>query len=116
MLGLVVGPGELFGVGLVVAGVSVPVPPMLELPLPMEEPPCDSDDLPEAPPEVSLEVPLDVPPELPLPDMPEHAPSSIAHAIGIIHLIIIAPAKIRGQYAPTGVPVKCMFMHSIEAD
>ena len=78
--------------------------------LPMEEPLSDSDDLPDVPPEVSPA------PELPLPDMPVHAPSSIAHAIGIIHLIIIAPAKIRGQYAPTGVPVKCMFMHSIEAD
>lgn len=98
VLGLVVGPGELFGVGLVVAGVSVPVPPMLEPPmppLPIEEPPCDSVDFSDVPRDFSLEVPPEVPPvpELPLPDMPEHALSSIAHAIGIIHFIINRSCK-----------------------
>ena len=100
MLGLVVGPGELFGVGLVVLGVSVPVPPMLEPPVPIEEPPCDSDDWPDVPLDLSLDVPPDVPPEvppeLPLPDMPEHALSSIAHAIGIIHFIINRSCKDKG--------------------
>jgi hypothetical protein len=97
----VVGPGELFGVGLVVAGVSVPVPPALEPPMP--ELPCDSDDLLDVPLDFSLELPLEVPPdvppavppapEVPLPDMPEHALSSIAHAIGINHFIINRSCK-----------------------
>ena len=51
MLGLVVGPGEELGVGLVVLGVSVPLPPMPLLP--MDDPLCDSAGLLDAPLEVS---------------------------------------------------------------
>lgn len=46
MLGLVEGPGLVPGVGLVVLGVSVPVPPMLDPLL----------DVPEAPPDMSDEL------------------------------------------------------------
>lgn len=71
MLGLVVGPGVVLGVGLVVLGVSVPVPPMLE-------------PLLDAPPGLPGERMLPVPPDVPaapaapsdsvapvLPDVPE---------------------------------------------
>ncbi len=67
MLGLVVGPGDVLGVGLVVLGVSVPMPPAAEPPeapeeLPDEELPPDvepdepegmdeSEGMPEVPPE-----------------------------------------------------------------
>ncbi len=77
VLGLVDGPGFVLGVGLVVLGVSVPVPPMLE-PL-LDAPPDELGELmlPEVPdvPEVP-EVPElpEVPEELGelmLPDVPE---------------------------------------------
>lgn len=107
MLGLVVGPGVVLGVGLVVLGVSVPVPPMpdddppadppmdppVELPLPLSdgiEPVLLPELLPEVPGRPLLLVPELLPlpsPELP-PVMPAHALSSTAQAIGIIHLII----------------------------
>ncbi len=90
VLGLVVGPGFELGVGLVVLGVSVPVPPMLPpdedpeldpglmLLSPDDEPepappggtvvvllpdgePPDSDGMVELLPEVPVEPPLDVP-------------------------------------------------------
>ncbi len=90
VLGLVVGPGVELGVGLVVLGVSVPVPPMLPpdedpeldpglmLLSPDDEPepappggtvvvllpdgePPDSDGMVELLPEVPVEPPLDVP-------------------------------------------------------
>lgn len=62
MLGLVVGPGCVPGVGLVVLGVSVPVPPALEPEVdapPDVSPGMPDDELPddEAPPEVSPFVP-----------------------------------------------------------
>lgn len=53
MLGLVVGPGVISGVGLVVLGASVPMPPAL---LPSDEPPSD----------------------VPLPDMPDEDGSPVA--------------------------------------
>ena len=80
MLGLVDGPGLVLGVGLVVLGVSVPVPPMLE-PL-LDVPPEELGelmlpDVPEVPEELGElmlpdvpEVP-DEPGELMLPDVPE---------------------------------------------
>lgn len=112
------GPGVVLGVGLVVLGVSVPVPP---IPLPPTLPPDvpEEDPLPLVPPPVT---PPDEPPvELPLPDsegmlpvllpevpepgvpeleppcfpspepppvIPAHALISTAQAIGIIHLVI----------------------------
>ena len=86
MLGLVVGPGCVPGVGLVVLGVSVPVPPALEPEV--DAPPDESlgipdDELPEvdAPPEVpdggvpEDDVPdEDAPPDV-LPEVPPVAPS-----------------------------------------
>lgn len=54
VLGLVLGPGEVLGVGLVVLGVSVPMPP------------AASSDMPVLEPEVSDGIP-----ELPEPDPPE---------------------------------------------
>lgn len=118
VLGLVVGPGVVLGVGLVVLGVSVPVPPMPLPPIPLPEVP-DEDPLPlvplpVAPPdEPPVEFPLpesegmlpvllpEVPelgvpePELPSfpspeppPVIPAHALSNTAQAIGIIHLVI----------------------------
>ena len=77
MLGLVDGPGLVLGVGLVVAGVSVPVPPMLE-PL-LDAPPellgeLMLPDVPEVPevPEVPVEPVAPVEPVLPmLPEVPE---------------------------------------------
>lgn len=116
VLGLVVGPGCVLGVGLVVLGVSVPMPPALEPDVdapPDVSPGMPDDELPEvdAPPEVPDEesegMPDDVPLLLPLapdgvdddppldeplpeppPVMPAHAPSSIAHAMGNIHFVI----------------------------
>lgn len=79
----------MLGVGLVVAGVSVPVPPLLE----PDMPPLDSVLEPEEPelPFSGMLLPLDVP-DLPVseppPVMPAHALSSIAHARGIIHFVI----------------------------
>lgn len=137
MLGLVLGPGCVLGVGLVVLGVSVPMPPAFEPGL--AAPPDDSagepeDELPDvdAPPEESgeldpvelpdegsegmpdddppvllprlsegivdellpglipelLPVSLPEPPPEPPPVMPVHAPSSTAHAMGNIHVVI----------------------------
>ncbi len=73
MLGLVDGPGLVLGVGLVVLGVSVPVPPMLAPPseLLLDAPP---EVLPGIPLEVPLEVPPDMPPEAPLDSLPDAAP------------------------------------------
>lgn len=114
MLGLVLGPGDVLGVGLVVLGVSVPMPPALPpefdpglIPeeLPLDEPPdmpdplpdCPllsegMDELPEVPPdELSLELVPDAPllPESePPPVMPVHAIISIAQATDINHLIM----------------------------
>lgn len=72
VLGLVVGPGCVLGVGLVVLGVSVPMPPALDPEVdapPDVSPGMPDDELPEvdAPPEVSEdEVPdVDAPPEVP---------------------------------------------------
>jgi len=67
VLGLVLGPGCVLGVGLVVLGVSVPMPPALEPELdapPEVSPGMPDDELPEvdAPPEVPDE---DAPPEVP---------------------------------------------------
>jgi hypothetical protein len=109
VLGLVVGPGVVPGVGLVVLGVSVPVPPMPLPPMPVPGVP-DEDPLPL----VSLAPPDEPPIELPLPEsegmlpvllpevpeplsfpspepppvIPAHALSNTAQAIGIIHLVI----------------------------
>lgn len=113
MLGLVPGPGVVPGVGLIVPGVSVPIPPAAlppELPE-LELPP--EDELPELllplsegmvklPPELVPDLPPD--PRAPLspgvelpeppPVMPAHATISIAQASDINHLIIkITPAK-----------------------
>lgn len=80
MLGLVDGPGLELGVGLVVVGVSVPVPPMLEplLDAPPEVPgELMLSDVPELPEEPGELMPPDVPEipeepgELMLPDVPE---------------------------------------------
>lgn len=57
MLGLVLGPGWVLGVGLVVLGVSVPMPPALEPEV-------------EAPPDVSDEVP-----DVDAPDVPDEVVS-----------------------------------------
>lgn len=84
MLGLVVGPGCVPGVGLVVLGVSVPVPPALEPDVdapPEDSPGMPDDELPEvdAPPDVPEDdVPDDdVPPEVPEEEsegMPDEVP------------------------------------------
>ncbi len=81
VLGLVPGPGEVLGVGLVVLGVSVPMPPSGEPEVPDEELPDEAppdmsvllpDDVPddelplELPPEVPPDVPLELPPDVPL--------------------------------------------------
>ena len=82
-------------------GVSVPVAPPLLLPLvplvPLAPPlaPLVSDGMPLEPPD-EVPVPLgELPPELPLglepeppPVMPAQAPSSMAQAMGNIHLVI----------------------------
>ncbi len=63
VLGLVLGPGEVLGVGLVVLGVSVPMPPADE---PEDDPPDMSFDPPvDVPDELPDDVPPDVPPEVP---------------------------------------------------
>jgi hypothetical protein len=74
VLGLVDGPGFVLGVGLVVLGVSVPVPPMLE-PL-LDAPPelLEPPDVPEVPAEPVAPVLPDVPEVPELPDMPDGAP------------------------------------------
>ena len=64
VLGLVVGPGVVLGVGLVVLGVSVPVPPIPLPPIPLPEVP-EEDPLPLVPP---VEPPVGPPVELPLPE------------------------------------------------
>ncbi len=65
MLGLVAGPEFVIGVGLVVVGVSVPVPPMLE-------------PLLDAPPELLGEPMLPDVPEVPVeplvPEVPDGVP------------------------------------------
>ena len=125
VLGLVDGPGLVLGVGLVVLGVSVPVPPMLE---PLLEAPPDElgelmlpdvpdvpeelgelmlpdvpelpevpDDMPDVPPELLPELPL-VPEPEPPPVMPVHALNSTAQAIGNIHLFIEHSRKIDLRY------------------
>ena len=67
MLGLVLGPGWVLGVGLVVLGVSVPMPPAL---LPeLDAPPEVSDDVPDE--DVPPEVPEDVPDDEAPPDVPD---------------------------------------------
>ena len=106
-----VGPGVVLGVGLVVLGVSVPMPPAAPEFIPEAVPP---DELPPeevAGPErmseepgpvlppmdepLSVELPDELPvllpaePELDLPPvMPVHATISIAQATDIIHLVI----------------------------
>lgn len=133
MLGLVVGPGVVLGVGLVVLGVSVPVPPILDpedVPEdePLEEPPLalplpESEgmlpvllpdvperlpDVPELPLEPVLE-PLSFPAPEPPPVMPAHALSNTAQAMGIIHLVIDRSRKdkkairIRATYRRTAL-------------
>ena len=107
VLGLVVGPGVVLGVGLVVVGVSVPVPPMPLLPMPLPEVPEEDSPPLEPPVEPPVELPLpesegmlpelplvpvpeslSLPPPEPPPVIPAHALSNTAQAIGIIHLII----------------------------
>lgn len=104
MLGLVVGPGFVLGVGLVVAGVSVPAPPMPDPPEGMlEEDPLlvplfpEPDGMLPVPvlglPLGLLEPPLEPEPEpLPSPEpppvVPAHALSNTAQAMDIIHLVI----------------------------
>ena len=105
VLGLVVGPGVVPGVGLVVLGVSVPVPPAAPELIPDEllpdVPPPDVPPLGELPEsegmveEPELELPLLLPdapepvlPPEPPPVGPEHATISIAQATDIIHLVI----------------------------
>lgn len=89
VLGLVLGPGEVLGVGLVVLGVSVPMPPADE-----------SEGMPDVPllevvPELLVpELPL-MPESEPPPLMPAHAPSNIAQAIGNIHFVIDYSRKFR---------------------
>ena len=88
------GPGAVLGVGLVVAGVSVPAPPMPEPEgMPEEDPPPVELPLPESegmvfvlPPEAP-ELLSFASPELP-PVVPAHALRSTAQAMGIIHLVI----------------------------
>lgn len=117
VLGLVVGPGVVPCVGLVVLGVSVPVPPMPLPPMPVPGVP-DEDPLPLVPLAPPDEPPIELPlpesegmlpvllpevPELPLvpvsgllsfpspeppPVIPAHALNNTAQAIGIIHLVI----------------------------
>ena len=67
VLGLVVGPGVVLGVGLVVAGVSVPVPPMPLPPMPLPGVPGEYSLslVPLAPP---VGPPIELPVELPLPE------------------------------------------------
>jgi hypothetical protein len=111
VLGLVLGPGAVLGVGLVVLGVSVPMPPAAlppelepedELPMPDELLPPLSEGMVALPPERVPDLPLDplaplspgVEPPEPPPVMPAHATISIAQATDINHLIItITPAK-----------------------
>jgi hypothetical protein len=99
VLGLVVGPGCVLGVGLVVLGVSVPMPPAFEpeLDAPPEVPDEESEGMPEEVPPVLLPLlsegvvgafpdrpPVLIPELLPEPSpvMPVHAPNSIAHTMG----------------------------------
>lgn len=116
MLGLVVGPGVVLGVGLVVAGVSVPVPPLLE-------PPLDSVPEPEEPelpfsgmllPDVPLDV-SDLPEPEPPPVMPAHALSSMAHARGIIHFVINHSCKDKKSGTRNKGTDECMLMQEIES-
>lgn len=100
VLGLVVGPGFVLGVGLVVAGVSVPAPPMPDPPEGMlEEDPLlvplllEPDGMLPVPVLGLLEPPLEPEPEpLPSPEpppvVPAHALSNTAQAMDIIHLVI----------------------------
>ena len=73
VLGLVVGPGCVPGVGLVVLGVSVPMPPALEPEV--DAPPEDSPGMPED------ELPdVDAPPDVPEEEsegMPEEVPEDV---------------------------------------
>ena len=100
--GLVAGPGAVLGVGLVVPGLSAPVPPIPEPegapeedPPPVELPLAASEGmvfvLPPEVPELLL-VPASelfsfTSPEL-LPVVPAHALNSAAQTMGIIHLVI----------------------------
>jgi hypothetical protein len=115
VLGLVAGPGAVLGVGLVVLGVSVPMPPAgepedappEEVPdeappgAPVDEPEGISDELPpeDVPPDVPFVGVEELPVELvpvpspfsdpePPPVMPAHALSSTTQAIGNVHFII----------------------------
>lgn len=101
----VAGAGVVLGAGLVVPGISDPVPPMPPMPepegAPEEDPPPVELPLPEsegivlvAPPEVPELLLVPDPelfsfasPELP-PVVPAHALRSTAQARGIIHLVI----------------------------
>ncbi len=101
-------PGAVLGVGLVVLGVSVPMPPAPPLLVepPLDDPPDAPELAPDCPPlsdgmdELPV-LPLDVLPfellplllpALPVPGpppvMPEHASISIAQATDINHLVI----------------------------
>ena len=111
-----VGPGVELGVGLVVAGVSVPVPPILEPDMaPPLELPLDSDSgLPFS----GMLLPFDVPelPESePPPVMPAQALSSIAHARGIIHFVINHSCKDKKSGTHNIGTGECMLMQKIES-
>ena len=94
MLGLVPGPGDVLGVGLVVLGVSVPIPPAPpELDPADDEPDVDPEPIPdELPPDSAGmdEVPLLEEPPLLLPDdppdMPEPLPDCPPLSEGILEL------------------------------
>lgn len=77
MLGLVLGPGEVLGVGLVVLGVSVPMPPALE---PEVESPLEGESLgmpDDDPPDV--DAPSEVPDEdVPDEDVPLEPPGALS--------------------------------------
>ena len=83
------------GVGLVVPGVSAPLPPMLEPEgIPEDEPPPDELPLLESAGMVPVLLPVPAPelfsftsPEL-LPVVPAHALRSTAQVMAIIHLVI----------------------------
>lgn len=64
MLGLVLGPGEVLGVGLVVLGVSVPMPPALEPEVESPLVPEESDGMVDVPELESVLDPVLDPPEV----------------------------------------------------
>ncbi len=109
MLGLVVGPGEVLGVGLVVVGVSVPMPPAAEPPdvspvVPEEVP--DEELSPEVPLDESDGMPDDVPDELSveLPDeVPEELPPEVSGVDPDVDPDSLVPLVSAGM--PDGVPL-----------